>query len=316
VATTTLAWLTPSIATLFLYGLAQGFARKYVEEVSPARFCLFFIVARTIVALGYFAMTEHPPPFAEEGRSFLLVALLAYLLDGTAWVLYYKSILLGPITIVGTLSAAYPAPTILLAAVFLGERLDALQYVGVALVLFGCLGMAYEPGEGKKTIHRSWIALALGALCLWAVAQTLLKYSYSLPQSSESNGMLALFGGGWLTLGVYGLLYGRRSSGSKPAEGSPDPARLTTDVATTGNATTGGTTREWLRAMFPMGLMACGDAGLLISIKYGPVSIVTPLTAAYPVVTIVFAALVLKERVRGMQYGAIAAALAGMYCII
>jgi len=43
---------------------------------------------------------------------------------------------------------------------------------------------------------------------------------------------------------------------------------------------------------------------------------VTPLTAAYPVVTIVFAALVLKERVGMIQYGAIAAVLAGMYCII
>jgi len=306
VAGTTLAWLTPTIATLFLYGLAQGFARKYVEEVSPARFCLFFIVARTIVALSYFAMTEHPAPFAEEGRSFLLVALLVYLLDGTAWVLYYKSILRGPITIVGTLSAAYPAPTILLAAIFLGERLGALQYVGVALVLFGCLGMAYEPGEGKKTAHRGWVPLAVGALCLWAVAQTLLKYSYSLPQASESNAMLAMFGGGWLTLGVYGLLYGRRSSGNEPAQGSSDPA-----IPPTGSAT-----REWLRAMFPMVLMAGGDAGLLIAVKYGPVSIVTPLTAAYPVVTIIFAALVLEERVSKLQYGAIAAVLAGMYCII
>jgi drug/metabolite transporter (DMT)-like permease len=306
VAGTTLAWLTPTIATLFLYGLAQGFARKYVEEVSPARFCLFFIVARTIVALSYFAMTEHPAPFAAEGRNFLLVALLVYVLDGTAWVLYYKSILLGPITIVGTLSAAYPAPTILLAAIFLGERLGALQYVGVALVLFGCLGMAYQPGEGKKTANRGWIPLAVGALCLWAIAQTLLKYSYSLPQASESNAMLAMFGGGWLTLGVYGLLYGRRSSGPEPAEGSSGPA----------NPTTGSATREWLRAMFPMVLMAGGDAGLLIAVKYGPVSIVTPLTAAYPVVTIVFAALVLEERVSKIQYGAIAAVLIGMYCII
>jgi drug/metabolite transporter (DMT)-like permease len=62
----------------------------------------------------------------------------------------------------------------------------------------------------------------------------------------------------------------------------------------------------------PMGMMAGGDLGVIIATKHGPISIVTPLTGAYPVVTLAFAALVLKERITPLQYGCIGAIIAGM----
>ncbi len=290
-------WLAPALIALLLYGLAQGFARKYVAEVSPARFCLFFIVARSLVALVYFSIQKHPPPFAPSGRTFLALAISVYVLDGLGWILYYKSILLGPITIVGTLSAAYPALTVLFARVFLGEVLPPRGYVGVALVIAGCVGMAWSPSTpGQKAANRGWIPLAAGALLLWGAAQTLLKYAYGFPNADEVNAMIFMTMGGWLTLGVYGLAYGRRSrsTGSRMSERA----------------------REWAHALFPMGMMAGGDAAVLVATRYGPVSIVTPLTAAYPVVTIVFAALALRERVTRLQVASIASTLAGMYLVV
>lgn len=65
-------------------------------------------------------------------------------MDGLGWILYYKSIVHGPIAIVGTLSAAYPALTVLFAALFLGKVLTPWQYLGVALVLAACLGLAWS----------------------------------------------------------------------------------------------------------------------------------------------------------------------------
>ena len=61
----------------------------------------------------------------------LVIGVLAYLLDGTGWIMYFQSIIAGPITIVGTLSAAYPALTIVFAHWFLGETLSPLQYGAV-----------------------------------------------------------------------------------------------------------------------------------------------------------------------------------------
>jgi transporter family protein len=290
-------WLVPAFTALLLYGLAQGFARKYVAEVSPARFCLFFIVARSLVALIYFNVRPHPSPLDPSGRLFAVLATLVYVLDGLGWILYYKSILLGPISIVGTLSAAYPALTVLFARIFLGERLAPSGYLGVGLVILCCVGMAWSPaGPDQKGPGRRWIPLAAGALVLWGASQTLLKYAYGFPNASEVNAMLFMTLGGWMTLGVYGLRFGRLSVSAQPSWS----ARA----------------REWAKAMFPMGMMAGGDAAVLVATRDGPVSIVTPLTAAYPVVTILFAALALKEHITRLQWASIAGALAGMYLVI
>jgi drug/metabolite transporter (DMT)-like permease len=285
-----LIWLTPALTALFLYGIAQGLVKKYIADVSPARFCLFFVAAKAVVNMGYFLTQNHPNAFSSESRSFFWMGLLAYILDGLGWILYYKSIVLGPITIVGTLSAAYPATTVLFAAYFLGEILTPIQYLGVSLVILSCIGLSIAPSDpNSRTQGHKWVFLAASALIIWGAAQTLVKYSYSLPHANEAN--MALFNtiGGALTLGVYGMLYGRA-----PRDG-------------------GSSGSEWLKASIPMCMMAGGDLGVIIASRYGEISVVTPLTAAYPVVTLVFAFLVLKEKITAMQWLCIVMTLVGMY---
>jgi drug/metabolite transporter (DMT)-like permease len=284
-----LLWLTPALIALFLYGIGQGLVKKWIGEVSPARFCLYFVLARAIVNLSFFASHEHPPLAAADGHAFLALGVLAFLLDGTGWILYFASIISGPITIVGTLSAAYPALTVVFARLFLGEQLSALQYAAVSVVIAGCVGLSYAPADGAaRVIGRRWIPLAFGALVLWAGAQTIIKYAYGFPEASEVN--LALCGtiGGALTLGVFGLLKGRGG---------------------------GHSLRGWAHSFVPMGMMAGGDLGVLIASRYGPISIVTPMTGAYPVVTLAFAALVLKERIQPLQWLFLAAIIGGM-CLL
>ena len=279
-------WLTPSLLTLFLYGIGQGLIKKWIAEVPPARFCLYFVVAKTIVNLGFFWTQEHPPLLAPEGHSFMVAGIVAYLMDGAGWILYFLSIVHGPITIVGTLSAAYPALTVLFARIFLGELLSAWQYLGVGLVIGGCLGLSYAPPEpGSQPSSKRWIAFAAAALVLWGAAQTIVKYAYELPQASEAN--LSIFNtiGGVLTLGVYGWLRGRLGTHSMG---------------------------EWGRSFLPMGMMAAGDLGVIIAARTGPISLVSPLTGAYPVVTLAFAALVLHEKITKLQGLCIAMILAGM----
>ena len=286
-ATTPLVvWLVPSLLALLLYGVGQGFVKKWIAEVPPARFCLYFVLAKAVVNLSYFATQPHPPLQAADGAPFLGVGVLAYMLDGTGWILYFESIVAGPITIVGTLSAAYPALTVLFAHWFLGETLAPPQYGAVALVIGGCLGLSYSPaGPAAKPTSRRWIPLSLSALVLWAGAQTIVKYSYGLPEASEANMALCNTLGGALTLGTFGLWKGRQGRHS---------------------------VREWAHSFLPMGMMAGGDLGVIIANRYGPISVVTPLTGAYPVVTLAFAALVLRERISAWQYVCIAAILLGM----
>jgi bacterial/archaeal transporter family protein len=284
-----LAWLAPAVAALFLYGIGQGLVKKWISEVPPARFCLYFVLAKAIVNLGYFLSHAHPSLAAPDGRSFLALGVLAYVLDGTGWILYFESIVAGPITIVGTLSAAYPALTVVFARLFLGEELSALQYTAVTVVIGGCLGLSYSPPDASaKIIGRRWIPLSFMALTLWASAQTTVKYAYGFPGASEVNLALCSTIGGTLTLGVFGMLKGRQGRHS---------------------------IREWAHSFVPMGMMAGGDLGVIIANRYGPISIVTPMTGAYPVVTLAFASLILKERITRLQWACLTAIIGGM-CLL
>jgi drug/metabolite transporter (DMT)-like permease len=279
-------WLTPALIALFLYGLGQGLVKKWIGEVPPARFCLNYVLATSIVNLGFFSLEDHPPLLAASGLGFLAFGVLAYLFDGTAWILYFQSIVLGPVAIVGTLSAAYPALTIVFARVFLREELAPLQYLAVTLVIAGCIGLSYSPSVGDaQTTSRRWIPLSLLALVCWATSNTFIKYSYSLPGANEANLAVCSSIGGALTLGMFGLLRGRRGPHS---------------------------VRAWVHSFVPMGMMAGGSLGLIVAARHGPISIVTPLIGSYPVVTLIYAALVLKERITRLQYVCIGSILTGM----
>lgn len=282
----TMTWVIPSFLALFFYGIGQGLVKKYISEVPPARFCLYFVVAKMIVNLGFFFTQGHPNPLLAESREFLLTGILAYTLDGCAWIFYFESIVAGPITIVGTLSAAYPALTVLLARIFLKEELILEQYIGVSLVIAGCLGLSYAPSDPSgKVTSRKWIPLSFLALLMWACAQTLVKHSYHLNGASEVNMTLFNTVGGILTLGAYGIWKGSGGAHSRA---------------------------EWGRSFLPMGMMAAGDLAVIIASKYGPISIVTPMTGAYPVVTLGFAAFILKEKISKWQWTCIGLILGGM----
>ncbi len=280
----TLQWLTPTLAAMLMWGIAQGLVKKYIGEVPPARFCLFYAFANAAVSLAFWAFHDTPPVFALENRPFAAVGMLAYLLDGAAWIFYYQSIVHGPISIVGTLSAAYPALTVILARVFLGEVLTTAQYVGVVAVIAGCLALAYSPPEAQtRKTQRRWMAYAGAAIVIWGVSATLIRFAYRFPGAHEANMALFLGVGGLLTLGLYGLLFGRQGAG-----------------------------HEWGRSFGPMATMAIGSLLAAIAYKKGPASIVTPLSGAYPVVTLGFAWALLHERPSALQWAGIVCVLAGM----
>jgi drug/metabolite transporter (DMT)-like permease len=280
----TLVWLTPTLGAMVAWGLAQGLVKKYIGEVPPARFCLFYAFANAAVSFAFWAFHDTPPVFAPENRSFATWGLLAYVLDGLAWIFYYESIVYGPISIVGTLSAAYPALTVIFARLFLGEVLQPSQYFGVAAVIVGCLALAYTPEEDQtRKTQRRWMAYAGAAILIWGVGATLIRYAYRFPGAHEANMALFLGMGGLATLGVYGILFGRQGAG-----------------------------HEWGRSFGPMATMAAGSLLAAIAYKKGPASIVTPLSGAYPVVTLAFACALLRERPSALQWSGIVLVLVGM----
>jgi len=288
-----LAWFTPALLTIIAWGLGQGFARKYIANVAPAQFCFFYALAKVCVDVSFVGYYGWQVPLNGEAKSFLTYGFIAALLQGLGWIFYFRSIVLGPIAIVGTLSAAYPALTVIFARLFLGEQLASIQYIGVILVIAGCVGLSFAPTEeGSGTPSRRWIPLATAALFLWAGQGTLLKYAYHLPQASDFGMAMLDATGCVLTLGLFGVLYGKWNLRQKGLHGP--------------------LLRDLSRAALPTALLAGGDLGQIVATQLGPVSIITPLTATYPVVTLIFAALVLKEKIWFVHYVCVGLILLGM----
>ncbi len=280
-------WLPPTLIALFVYGLGQGVVKQYSVDVAPARYCFYFFFAKLIVYGGYFLSEGGPLPFAGASLGQMTPAVLAYVLEGLGWIFYYESIVAGPITIVGTLSAAYAAPTVLFAYIFLGETLAPIQYAGVTLVIAGCAGVAYAPpSPGSKVTSKRWMLLAALALTCWGAWQTLVKYTYSNTPFSEPQMGIFSVCGAFLTLFLYGVIRGRGQGPGKKG-----------DVR---------------KSALPMGMMAGGDLGVLIATKSGPVSVVTAISGAYPLVTLAYARFVLKEKITGFQWVGIGFVLVGM----
>lgn len=46
-------WLGPTLGAMFAWGIAQGLVKKYVGEVPPARFCLYYAVANGLISLSF-----------------------------------------------------------------------------------------------------------------------------------------------------------------------------------------------------------------------------------------------------------------------
>ncbi|MGH9797487.1 MAG: EamA family transporter, partial [Candidatus Polarisedimenticolia bacterium] len=156
-----------------------------------------------------------------------------------------------------------------------------------ALVIGGCVGLSYAPSApGSRPINPRWIPLSFLAVLMWGCSSTLLKAAYRLPGADEVNVMLFSLAGAMATLGVYGVARGRQRAVDR-----------------------GG---GWLRSFLPMGMLAGGDIGFIVATRYGPVSLTTPLSGAYPIITVIFARLVLGERIGRVQAVCIAAILGGM----
>jgi drug/metabolite transporter (DMT)-like permease len=285
--TSTMAWLTPTLIALFLYGIGQGLVKKFIDEVPPARYCLYFFLAKLVLYLGYYVQQGAAPILHEGKWEAVTYGVISYVLEGLGWICYYESIVSGPISIVGTLSAAYGAPTAIFSFLFLKEVLPGYQYAGVILVIIGCAGVSYAPADpDAKVTTRRWIPLALMALLFWGLWQTGVKFTYE--KTGVSEGQMALYSciGAFLTLGLYGLVFGRGGQQSRSG--------------------------ELLRALLPMMMMAGGDLGVLIATRFGSVTLVTVISSAYPAVTLLFAGWLLKERISAFQWACIILILTGM----
>ena len=123
------------IGIAFLSGVAIGFFFLALARTSPAAGMWPLVASRALSlvlfgALGLFSAHQLrlPLPVAKT-------AIAGGVVDMAANALYLAATRYGALSVVVTLASLYPASTVLLARVVLGERLSALQVAGVGCAL-------------------------------------------------------------------------------------------------------------------------------------------------------------------------------------
>ena len=124
--------IAQALASALLAGVLIGVFFAALKQSSPTSGLLPLLSARlaALVVLGFVACWRQSP--LRVGRDAVWLIVVGGALDILANVLYLLATRVGMLTIAATLTSLYPASTILLARLVLGERLRRIQMTGLA----------------------------------------------------------------------------------------------------------------------------------------------------------------------------------------
>lgn len=281
-----LRWALPLACTVLFYGLAGGLWKQ--SSLLYGQFCILFVATKTLTNWGAWLGSSRPNPLAPESRSFLKWAVLGQLFNGLAWICYFKALSTGPAAIVQTITAAYTALTVVLALLFLKERLVAIQLTGVALVIGAGIALGLSSGPSQDGEGKIWFVASLGTLLSWGICTAIFKHAYNQNGSNDQVFYLT----NWLGMTLTILPFGLSQLGDEPwGQGIG------------------------LGVLIVL-LYSLGDLTLFAAINRGPASIVSPLSGLYPLPTIVYSSLVLKEQISPLQWGAVGVVLVAIVLVV
>ncbi len=274
-----LLWLPFSIATIVMYGFGQVFAKETRTHVSSANL-LIMLGANVLIMWGVYWIVFHEP--GSFPISAWLQAAGAAALSGAAFITYYESLKHGKVSIVGTIAGAYAPWTVVLALIFLGETMGVGEAAGVVLVVASMLIFTYSKngnnGNERRKTETLGIAFAICSLFFWGTSAALAKGAISDIGDTNFIGVYAL-----ICPSIWIIYWLAREKGKFERPKS----------------------NGWVLEL-SMRFFAGGGITLYLAIHNGNVSIVSPITNLYPLVTIAVAKLRLREQLTLRQIIALA----------
>jgi len=125
-------WIVPALGTFFCWALWSFIPKLTVRYINPRSAILFEVLASLPIALFLLVSLRFHPETNPRGVALAAAAgLLGFL---GAWA-YLLAVSRGPVTLVVSFTALYPALTILLAWLILREPVTVKQGAGIVMAL-------------------------------------------------------------------------------------------------------------------------------------------------------------------------------------
>ncbi len=282
------AWLGLALATVVIWGLGTLVSKPATMRLGTRRMLAFIAVFEGGAYGVLFLVFRTAPPSSDAYG--IVAGFLAAITGTLGYIFYYEGILVGSVGLMGTVTAAYPAPTILLSLWLLGESLDLPQAAGILLVLLCVVVLSREPSS-RRAGKRSAVVFALLAFISWGL------WGYFAKVAVDGIGEGNLFGfyalSNVLVLGIFILITRKRP--------------LDAPHADRGNAIAFG--------LLDVTFGAGGVVALTYAYALGPASLVSAVTGSYPLVSTLAAHFLLKERFGWKDAVALALFIPGLVLI-
>ena len=262
------AMLDPSTAfalcALAIYGLTQVIAKFAVGSLNAeSMVALNFL---TSIPVYVFILVGALVLWGEylDHLEYVLYAIIGASTARGGYYIYLEALEKGDVSMVGSITAAFPAITAVLAVTLLGEKLSLVNAAGIVLIIASMVALSHSHGKKttSKSLTRSALVLSLATFVIWGVGGIFIKLALDgLP-------LIAYLGVYPLILPPIAFTYLRH----RPKW--TVPVILAIVVA-----------ELWQLAYFAE----------TSAISVGSASVVFPLISAYPIVTIIGARMFLKE---------------------
>ena len=138
------SWQLWAVLSAVFAALTAIFAKIGIENVN-SDFATFIRTIVILITLGFIlaATGQFQAPGSVSGRTYLFL-VLSGLATGGSWICYFRALKIGQAAQVAPVDKLSVVLVAIFGVIFLGERLTAPNWLGVALIAAGAVLVAYR----------------------------------------------------------------------------------------------------------------------------------------------------------------------------
>ena len=138
------SWQLWAVLSAVFAALTAIFAKIGIENIN-SDFATFIRTIVILITLGFIlaATGQFQAPGSVSGRTYLFL-VLSGLATGGSWICYFRALKIGQAAQVAPIDKLSVVLVAIFGVIFLGERLTAPNWIGVALIAVGAVLVAYR----------------------------------------------------------------------------------------------------------------------------------------------------------------------------
>ena len=174
-----------ALASLSIYGFTQVIAKAVVKNLdATSMVALNFLISLPVYVFLFGCAVLFWGEYVDH-LEYVLYGLIGASTARGGYYIYLEALEKGAVSMVGSITAAFPAITAMLAVTLLGEEITLLNGIGITVIIASMVALSFSHGgsEGKSGFSRTALLLSLATFLIWGVGGIFIKLALDgIPQ--------------------------------------------------------------------------------------------------------------------------------------